>query len=123
MSVPPVTAIAQRYIERPVCPAKHAGIDMRAENLVRTVRDCRADGVVFLLLKFCDPHAFDYPYIKEALDREKIPSLLLEIEDQTQAGGQLETRLETFNPDFIRTIDGERPRPFPAFYSEVRVTA
>ena len=60
------------------------------------VKGCRADGVIFLLLKFCDPHAFDYPYIKEMLDREKIPSMLLEMEEQTQAGGQLETRLETF---------------------------
>jgi len=29
---------------------------------------------VFLLLKFCDPHAFDYPYIKEMLDKENIPA-------------------------------------------------
>ena len=89
-------AIAQRYVERAVCPAKHAGLTNRGENLVRMVRDCQADGVVFMLLKFCDPHAFDYPYIKEMLDREKIPSLLLEMEEQTQAGGQLQTRLETF---------------------------
>ena len=53
-------------------------------------------GVVFLLLKFCDPHAFDYPYMRDMLEREKIPSLLLEIEDQSQAGGQVQTRLETF---------------------------
>jgi benzoyl-CoA reductase subunit C len=95
-NLPPLTAIAQRYAERASCPAKHAGLTHRGNNLVRTVRDCRADGVVFMLLKFCDPHAFDYPYLKEMLDRENIPSLLLEIEDQTQAGGQLQTRLETF---------------------------
>lgn len=95
-NLPPLTAIAQRYVERAICPAKHAGLTNRGEKLVRMVRDCRADGVVFLLLKFCDPHAFDYPYIKEMLDREKIPSLLLEMEEQTRAGGQLQTRLETF---------------------------
>lgn len=94
--LPPLEAIAQRYFERSICPAKHAGLTRRGENLIRTVRDCRADGVVFLLLKFCDPHAFDYPYIKDMLDREKIPFLLLEMEEQTQAGGQLQTRLETF---------------------------
>jgi len=95
-NLPPLDAIVKRYAERAVCPAKHAGLTQRGENLVKTVRGCRADGVVFLLLKFCDPHAFDYPYIKETLDREKIPSLLLEMEEQTQAGGQLQTRLETF---------------------------
>jgi benzoyl-CoA reductase subunit C len=95
-NIPPLIAIAQRYAERTSCPAKHAGLTNRGENLIRTARGCKADGVVFMLLKFCDPHAFDYPYLKEMLDREKIPSLLLEIEDQTQAGGQLQTRLETF---------------------------
>jgi len=94
--LPPLTAIAQRYAERANCPAKHSGLTNRGENLVKMAKDYKADGVVFLLLKFCDPHAFDYPYLKEMLDREKIPSLLLEIEDQTQSGGQLQTRLETF---------------------------
>jgi len=53
-------------------------------------------GVIFLLLKFCDPHDFDYPYLKEFLDRENIPSMLLEIEDQLPSEGQLLTRFETF---------------------------
>lgn len=94
--MPPLEAIAARYATRVVCPAKHSGLTSRGDNLVRTVRECGADGVIFMLLKFCDPHAFDYPYLKEMLDREKIPSLLLEMEEQTQAGGQLQTRLETF---------------------------
>ncbi len=93
---PPLEAMADRLIKRAVCPAKHTGITSRADNIIRTVRDSRADGVVFLLLKFCDPHAFDYPYMRDMLEREKIPSLLLEIEDQSQAGGQVQTRLETF---------------------------
>ena len=65
----PVTAIADRYLERVVCPAKHRGLTDRADHLVRLVREKQAQGVIFFLLKFCDPHAFDYPYLKEALDR------------------------------------------------------
>jgi len=49
-----------------------------------------------MLLKFCDPHAFDYPYLKEALADASIPSLLLEVEDQPQAQSQLKTRIEAF---------------------------
>ncbi|MCK5202536.1 MAG: 2-hydroxyacyl-CoA dehydratase, partial [Desulfobacterales bacterium] len=48
------------------------------------------------LLKFCDPHAFDFPYIKELLDRAGIPSMLLEIEDQQISAEQLRTRIEAF---------------------------
>jgi bzd-type benzoyl-CoA reductase N subunit len=92
----PVTAIAGRYLERIVCPAKHRGLTDRADHLVRLVREKRAQGVIFFLLKFCDPHAFDYPYLKEALDRAGVPSLLLEVEDRIPADGQLRTRFEAF---------------------------
>ncbi|HOG16637.1 MAG TPA: 2-hydroxyacyl-CoA dehydratase family protein [Syntrophales bacterium] len=92
----PLAAIAQRYAERPVCPAKHRGIRERAEHLVRLAKEKEARGVVFLLVKFCDPHAFDYPYLKEALDGAGIPSMLFEMEDQLPAEGQLRTRFEAF---------------------------
>lgn len=94
--VPPLEAIAQRYLDRDICPAKHAGLTERGESLIQMVRKHSADGVVFMLLKFCDPHAFDYPYIKEMLDRESIPCMLLDMEEQLPAGGQLQTRFETF---------------------------
>jgi bzd-type benzoyl-CoA reductase N subunit len=92
----PVTAIAGRYLERVVCPAKHRGLTDRADHLVRLVREKQAQGVIFFLLKFCDPHAFDYPYLKEALGRAGVPSLLLEVEDRLPADGQLRTRFEAF---------------------------
>jgi benzoyl-CoA reductase/2-hydroxyglutaryl-CoA dehydratase subunit BcrC/BadD/HgdB len=92
----PVAAIAGRYLSRVVCPAKHGGLSDRADHLVRLARQTRADGVIFFLLKFCDPHAFDYPYLKEALDKEKIPSMLMEVEDRLPADGQLRTRFEAF---------------------------
>jgi len=93
---PPLAALAQRYLDRAICPAKHAGLTDRGENIVRMVRESNADGVVFLLLKFCDPHAFDYPYIKEMLDKENIPCMLLDMEEQLPTEGQLQTRFETF---------------------------
>lgn len=92
----PLAAIAERYLARSLCPAKHSGIESRGRELVEMVRQHKAGGVVFLLLKFCDPHAFDYPYLKQFLDDAGIPSLLLEIEDQPPPEGQLLTRLETF---------------------------
>lgn len=92
----PVEALADRYLSRNVCPAKHTDIKARGRELVDTVRRHRADGVVFILLKFCDPHAFDYPYLKQFLDEAGIPSLLFEIEDQPPPEGQVLTRFETF---------------------------
>ncbi len=92
----PMAALAERYIARPPCPAKHAGLFTRAEHLIRIVKEKKADGVVFFFLKFCDPHAFDYPDIKKALDGEGIPSIMIEAEDRLPSEGQLKTRFETF---------------------------
>ena len=91
-----VENIARRYIDRIVCPAKHQGLFSRGNHLIRKVRETRADGVVFLFLKFCDPHGFDYPYLKEMLDQEGIPSMLFEFEDRNLSEGQLKTRCEAF---------------------------
>jgi benzoyl-CoA reductase/2-hydroxyglutaryl-CoA dehydratase subunit BcrC/BadD/HgdB len=96
MDKDPITAIADRFIQRAVCPAKHVGLRNRAEDLIRMAHERKARGVIFLYLKFCDPHAFDYPYLKTALDQEGIPSLLLEVEDPLPAEGQLQTRFEAF---------------------------
>ena len=92
----PLQAIAQRYVDRMVCPAKHITPEARGEHIVSLAKKNQADGVVFMLLKFCDPHAFDYPYLKERLAQAGIKSLHVEMDDQQQNLGQLSTRIETF---------------------------
>ena len=92
----PIRGIAERLLARVACPAKHRGLADRADHLVRLARERRAQGVIFFLLKFCDPHAFDVPFLKETLDREGIPSMVLEVEDRLPADGQLRTRFEAF---------------------------
>ncbi len=47
------------------------------------VKNTGADGVVYLLTKFCDPEEFDAPIVKKFLDREGIPSIIIEIDQQT----------------------------------------
>jgi bzd-type benzoyl-CoA reductase N subunit len=92
----PIGALADRLIRKVPCPCKfNPGID-RATRLLKRVKVSGAQGVIFLLLKFCDPHAFDYPYLKEKFDEENIPSLLLEIESGGLPLGAMETRLRAF---------------------------
>lgn len=92
----PLEALAERYVGRQLCPAKHLSPTRRADDLVQMIREHRVQGVIFLLLKFCDPHAFDYPWLKQRLEQEGVPTLLVEVEDRLPAQGQLRTRLETF---------------------------
>jgi benzoyl-CoA reductase/2-hydroxyglutaryl-CoA dehydratase subunit BcrC/BadD/HgdB len=91
----PVEAIARRELTRVACPCKHRALNYREQRLLKLVKDNRADGVIFYHKKFCDPHAWDYPPLATALDREKIPHLLLEVE-QVAPVGQTRVRVEAF---------------------------
>ncbi len=91
-----MAAIAERYLNRSVCPAKHSVASERADRLLETVRSHRADGVIFFLMKFCDPQAFDFPHLKKRLEAAGIPCLLIEIERPEGYGAQLKTRCEAF---------------------------
>ena len=92
----PIEALADRLIRKVPCPCKFNPEIDRADRLLERLKASGTQGVVFLLLKFCDPHAFDYPYLKERLHKEKIPSLLLEIESGGLPLGAMETRLKAF---------------------------
>ncbi|MEE9912288.1 MAG: 2-hydroxyacyl-CoA dehydratase family protein [Deltaproteobacteria bacterium] len=92
----PLSGIGERLLNRVVCPAKHADLDGRARHIISLVKEKNARGVIFLLFKFCDPHAFDYPYLKERLDCAGIPLMIAEVDDSLPAGGQLKTRFEAF---------------------------
>ncbi len=92
----PMDALVQIYLTRTPCPAFHRpGFDPGA-HLLERVRRAKADGVVYLLTKFCDPWAFDYPHMKNTLESEGIPTLLLEVEQNLPVPAQLRTRIEAF---------------------------
>ncbi len=92
----PVEAIADRLLNRPICPTKYATDHDPGPVAVDTVRAAAADGVVMYRLKFCEPHAFDAPRIQEAFDEAGIPHALIEVESPSSGGGQLRTRLQAF---------------------------
>jgi len=92
----PVRSLARRYLERIPCPSKHStGFDRR-QYLVDMVKQSKADGVVMLILKFCDPHDFDYPDIAKKLTESEIPHLLIQTEIQPGSIEQARTRLQAF---------------------------
>jgi len=98
----PVDAIVKRLTDRAMCPCKNRPSDGRADDILDRAKAADAAGAVFFQFKFCEPHAFDYPHIKKALDGAGIPSLLLEIEQGSVSIEQLRTRVEAL----IETIRG-----------------
>ena len=91
----PIADLADRYLHRLPCPAKYHPDHQPGEHLLKLVNESKADGIVFVLPKFCDPHAFDYAMIKEKLDAAAVPHLRLEME-HAPALGQWRTRLQAF---------------------------
>ena len=102
VEVDPIEGIARRLADRGSCPCKYLPSRDRAGCLLDRIGEAGARGAVFFQFKFCDPHSFDYPYIKKALDEEGIPSLHLEIEHDSVSTEQLRTRVEAL----LETIRG-----------------
>ncbi len=94
--VDPMDALTQAYLARTPCPAIHKpGFDPAVVMLER-VQQSGAEGVVFLITKFCDPFGFDYPHISSTLETAGIPSLMLEVEQNLPVSEQVRTRMEAF---------------------------
>jgi benzoyl-CoA reductase subunit C len=98
-TMPPVDALANWYLEknrRLPCPTRTMkGMDWE-DYLLADVEHSGARGLIILMVKFCEPHMYFYPEIKEAFDRRGIPHLLIETEHEEMPIEALKTRVETF---------------------------
>ena len=52
--------------------------------------------MIVLMAKFCEPHMYYYPEVKEAFEKHDMPHLLIETEHESMALESLKTRVETF---------------------------
>jgi benzoyl-CoA reductase subunit C len=91
----PIAALADYYLRRPPCPTKLHPDHDPGRTLLDQAREAGADGVVFAVEKFCEPHAFDYALVRPTLDGAGVSHLLLEME-QTPSLEALRTRLQAF---------------------------
>jgi len=69
---------------------------IRAKELLKLVRNVSADGVIFILTKFCDPEEYDYVPVKKLLEENSVPCLLVETDRQTSSNEQARTAIEAF---------------------------
>lgn len=92
----PISAIAKRYMEYKVPSAGLVSFERRSSFILETVREFKIDAVIYYILKFDDPYLFEYPDMKDFLDKNNIPVLRIETEHNTSAIGQIKTRLQAF---------------------------
>lgn len=95
----PIKALARWYMDRNTgvpCPTRvQNNVDWDA-YLLNAMRDERAQGMIVLMAKFCEPHMYYYPEVKEAFEKADVPHLLIETEHESMALESLKTRVETF---------------------------
>jgi benzoyl-CoA reductase subunit C len=95
----PLDALARWHLERnkrvpcPTVSDETADLD---RFLLGAVERSKAQGLIILQVKYCEPHMFFYPEIKETFEREGVPHLLVETEHEQMPMEALKTRLETF---------------------------
>jgi len=93
----PLHALADSYINRAVYSSvRHDFRAPRWEGLADKVKRSRADAVLFLIAKFCEPAYFDYVLFKKKLEELSVPHLLLEFEEKQFTFDRVRTEVETF---------------------------
>jgi benzoyl-CoA reductase/2-hydroxyglutaryl-CoA dehydratase subunit BcrC/BadD/HgdB len=55
-----------------------------------------ARGVVFYVVKFCEPELFDLPDLRRELQEAGVPSMTVEVDLNDPLSQQIRTRLEAF---------------------------
>lgn len=93
----PMEALARQFSAQDNDTVLYAPeLDGRQEHIVRLVKESKSQGVVIAMMSFCDPEELEYPSLKQRLDKEKIPSLVLGYDHQMTDFGQAETALQAF---------------------------
>ncbi len=94
-------SIADRYIDRPPCPTKDYPARNRFQHILKLAKDYNVQGAIIIQQKFCDPHEGDNPVLKNFLQENGIPSILLEF-DSINPLGPFRVRVEAF----LETLGG-----------------
>ena len=95
----PMDSLARWYLDRNTgvpCPTRvQNDVDWDA-FLLDAMRKESAEGMIVLMAKFCEPHMYYYPEVKEAFEKAGMPHLLIETEHESMALEHMRTRVESF---------------------------
>lgn len=93
----PLANLAESYLDRSVYSSvRHDFRQPRHKQLIEKVRHAKAQAVVFLTAKFCEPASFDYVLFKRELEAARIPHLPLEFEEKAYTFDRFRMEVETF---------------------------
>ncbi|MDY6820395.1 MAG: 2-hydroxyacyl-CoA dehydratase family protein [Deferribacterota bacterium] len=93
----PFKRMAERIIYGPPDSTRGNLIEERIKHLKNLVDSGdSAKGVLFYIVKFCEPELFDLPEIRKSLNDAGISSLVVEVDINSPLSQQVVTRIEAF---------------------------
>lgn len=92
----PLLCLARQWSLSEGCSLVYDPQKKRGDMLMELAEESGADGIVFCMMKFCDPEEFDYPLLMQQFETAGIPSLYLEIDQQIQSLERERTRIQSF---------------------------
>ncbi|HET7341896.1 MAG TPA: 2-hydroxyacyl-CoA dehydratase [Methylomirabilota bacterium] len=93
----PFERLAVAYVDQAVASStRHESREHRSAGLIEKVRRARADAVIFMPAKFCEPALFDYVLMKQGLERAGIPHMIVEFEEKMWTFERTRNEIETF---------------------------
>ncbi|MGE5840222.1 MAG: 2-hydroxyacyl-CoA dehydratase subunit D [Deltaproteobacteria bacterium] len=92
----PFEALADGYFALPPCTTKNSPVEQRLMHLLQKIERSKARGVIFYIVKFCEPELFDIPQLVEGLKGKGVATLVMDTELNQRVSGQMRTRVEAF---------------------------
>lgn len=91
-----IEKMAYRIVDQKGCAFLYEEEKTKGQMLINMVKESKAQAVVVVMMKFCDPEEFDYPIIKEEIEKAEIPMLYIETDMQMDSYEQIRTRVQSF---------------------------
>ena len=93
----PFERLGAAYVNQAVpSSTRHEAREHRSAGLIEKVRRSRAQAVIFMPAKFCEPALFDYVLMKQGLERAGIPHMVVEFEEKMWTFERTRNEIETF---------------------------
>jgi benzoyl-CoA reductase/2-hydroxyglutaryl-CoA dehydratase subunit BcrC/BadD/HgdB len=90
-------SLVEKFINMDNCSVLYDKDKKRADYIVNMAREKKADGIIVLMTKFCDPEEFDYVILKKAFEKAGIDFVTIEVDRQMVNYEQANTIIQTFN--------------------------
>jgi len=92
----PFERMAERILHAPPDPTRGSSLEERRSHLMDMAARTGAAGIIFYIVKFCEPELFDLPILQKELREAGLPTLLIEMDLNSPFSEQMQTRLGAF---------------------------